>query len=147
MIVLVWLTVIFNNTGYFLSILVAQSNSSKRGFSNTLTLTQSHLWTTIPFPLEIYPTIGSPGIGLQQLANLICGLANPSTTTPVSLFVVKIRLFLLICFCNCASGSKFEIPKSLVTTVFALSPPLPTSTYKSSTVKILFLPKCEFLKG
>ena len=45
-------------------------------------LVQLALWMETPNPRVMNPTMGSPGRGLQHLANLMGVLSKPSTTTP-----------------------------------------------------------------
>ena len=62
------------------STLIQRPGSSARLASEALG--QSARWTDTPKPRVIKPTTGSPGTGVQHLANLTRQLSMPSTMMP-----------------------------------------------------------------
>ena len=104
-----------------------------------LTFIQSFLWTETPLPFVIYPTISSPGSGLQHDPKWTIGFGNPSTITPVSEFVCNCFWLLSICLLIAVFASISTSPKYLATTVLGERFPFATSIYNSSSELILFL--------
>lgn len=85
----------------------------------------------------IYPTISSPGIGLQHFDSLIRTFSNPSTYTPLSViissligtdFVTSWASFKAFCLSNIRCFSV-----SLLTICTEVTPPNPTAANKSSS--------------
>ena len=61
---------------------LTQRGALEGSFMLATALAQVCLWMETPKPRVIKPTMGSPGSGLQHLANLMGVLSKPSTTTP-----------------------------------------------------------------
>ena len=113
-------------------------------FSNSLTFTQSFLCIDTPLPFVIYPTISSPGSGLQHFDSLTKQLSIPFTTIPkLDVFALFVLLF--------ASSSIFSsiVSSSLCSFLYSISilaitlvaeiVPNPVAAYISSRFLNLYL--------